>query len=388
MAQVVGPPASGRGTIYFELERLEVSGARLELRGRWYGVRGRRFMRPTLTLRTAAGPSRLLADLDQKPWAAQDAELWLAVFPWELEGQDVSDLELSVAPDIAVGLPAPGGKAARTLIPSERESFVLAKSEPTDVDAVSRRLAEEQHRNQLLRAQVDELREAHVQTTAAVARRDAALAALDVAERERNQAVEELERARAESDEAVALARSEREEAIEACELARSETAQARSERSAAIRAAERATSERAAALRSAEQAGLERDDAVRAAEETRTEATRVRLERDETAAALEQAHRERDGAARAAGVAVRERDKAMKDRDKTLRERDKALVATEQARTEAARAPAVGAAAPRTSTSRRTYRVASVGLWAGRVSALIVLVAILVALAVIVKVL
>ncbi len=387
MAQVAGPPASGRGTIYFELERLEVSGQRLELRGRWYGVRGRRFMRPTLTLRTAAGPSRLLADLDQKPWAAEEAEVWLAVFPWELDGQEVSDLELSVAPDIAVGLPAPGGKAAATLISSERESFVLARSEPTDVDAVSRRLVEEQHRNQLLRAEVDELRDAHVLATAATARRDAALAALDVAERERSQAVEELERARGEFDESVALARSEREQAIEACQLARSETAQARSERGAAIRAAERATSERAAALRIVEEAGPERDDAVRAAEEARAETTRVRLERDETAAALEQAHRERDGAVRAAGVAARERDKAMKDRDKALRERDKALQATEHARTEAARVAAVGAPPPRTSTSRRTYRVASAGLWVGRAFALIVLVAILVALAVIVKV-
>ncbi len=273
MAPLVGPPASDPGTIFFELEQLEAhDDGRLAMRGRWYGVRGRRFVRPTLMLRTAAGRIRLLADLEHKPWPAEEAEPWVAAFPWDLAAESVSDLELSVAPDIAVSLPAPGADVPGAPIPSGRDSFVLARSEATDADALSRKLAEEQRRNHLLREQLDELRDAHVQAVAATARRDAALAALEVAQRERGQAVDELERARGEFHEAVASARAEREEAIRACQLARSETAEARSERGAAVRASERLGSERAMALRSAERAGLARDDALRTAEEARTE--------------------------------------------------------------------------------------------------------------------
>ena len=388
MAQLVRPPASDPGTIFFELERLDVGDdGRLAVRGRWFGVRGRRFMRPTLTLRSAAARIRLLADLEHKPWPAEEAESWVAVFPWDLDAQSVSDLELSVAPDIAVGLPVPGADVPGAPIPSGRDTFVLARSEPTDADALSRKLTEEQHRNQLLREQLDQLRDAHVQAVAATARRDAALAALEVAQRERGQAADELERARGEFREAVASARAEREEAIQACQLARRETAEARSERGAAIRASERLGSERAVALRSAEQAGAARDDALRTAEEARTETARVRLERDEATAALELARRERDEAVGAAGLAARERDKATRARDKALRERDKAVHGAEQASAEAARAPGLALQPARTFTPRRTYSTASGKVWASRGLALIVLVAILVAVALILKV-
>jgi hypothetical protein len=387
MARVVGPPARDRGTIYFELEQLEVSGQRLELRGRWYGVRGRRFMRPTLTLRSGLGPRRLLADLEQKPWTAEEAELWLAVFPWELDSQAVSDLELSVSPDIAVELPVPGGMQAARQIQTERESLVRTKSEPIDVESVSRKLAEEQHRNQLLRAQVDELREAQVQANAATARRDAALSALEVAGRERTAAVAELERARAEFDQAVAQARAEREDAIEACQVARSETAQARSERGAALRAAERAASEKETAVRQLAHVERSRDEALRTAEGTRREMAQIQGERDDADAALELARRERAEAMRTASHATRDREKAMRDREKSSRERDKAVHTAEQVRAEAARTPAFAGPPVRTFTPRRTYRVASARLWAGRALALIVLLAILVAVAVIVKI-
>ena len=70
----------------FELERFEWQGEdRLEVRGRWFGVRGQRFMRPTLHVR--AGDSggrrrRMIAVLDHKPWAPDDDGVWIAAFVW------------------------------------------------------------------------------------------------------------------------------------------------------------------------------------------------------------------------------------------------------------------------------------------------------------------
>lgn len=81
--------------------------------GRWFGVRGRRFVRPTLTLtmRADGGEQRSLADLEHKPWAAEDGQPWLASFPLDVELKDAAQLELSVAPDIAVELPQGRGTA-------------------------------------------------------------------------------------------------------------------------------------------------------------------------------------------------------------------------------------------------------------------------------------
>jgi hypothetical protein len=82
----------------------------VEVSGRWFGVRGRRFVRPTLTLTLGDGPQRRwLADLAHKPWAALDGEPWLAAFPVDVELASASAIELSVAPDIEIMLRAPEG---------------------------------------------------------------------------------------------------------------------------------------------------------------------------------------------------------------------------------------------------------------------------------------
>ena len=108
MARAAQLTSSDASTISFELDRFELAdGGRLELSGRWFGVRGRRFIRPTLTLRIAGAPYRSLADLDHKPWAAEHGEQWDAVFPLGVELVDVDEAELNVAPDITVPLPAP-----------------------------------------------------------------------------------------------------------------------------------------------------------------------------------------------------------------------------------------------------------------------------------------
>jgi hypothetical protein len=63
----------------FELDRFQWSDEdRLEVEGRWFGVRGRRFVRPVLTVQVAGARRRLLAVLDQKPWNASDGESWVA----------------------------------------------------------------------------------------------------------------------------------------------------------------------------------------------------------------------------------------------------------------------------------------------------------------------
>ncbi len=76
-------------------------------------MRGRRFFRPTLTYSQKGGEVRALADLEHKPWAAEDGEVWMAAFNVD-EGLDgAREIELSVAPDIAVELRRKGRKLAR-----------------------------------------------------------------------------------------------------------------------------------------------------------------------------------------------------------------------------------------------------------------------------------
>src|SRR5436309_3171208 len=76
--------------VTFELDRFELADGQLELTGRWFGVKGRRFMRPSLILRGDEGETRLLADLADKPWAAENGEPWRAAFPCdgELDADD------------------------------------------------------------------------------------------------------------------------------------------------------------------------------------------------------------------------------------------------------------------------------------------------------------
>ena len=88
MAEVVEPATTGTNGVGFELDRFEMAdGERFEVGGRWFGVRGRRFIRPSLTLVADEEQRRLLADLEHKPWAAEDGEPWEATFPYEDGGR-------------------------------------------------------------------------------------------------------------------------------------------------------------------------------------------------------------------------------------------------------------------------------------------------------------
>jgi hypothetical protein len=101
--------ATARGSddarIEFALDSFDVADGRLVVVGRWYGVTGRRFMRPVLQV---DGARRLIAVLDHKPWPAIEGAEWLAAFPHE---GPAGPSRLQVAPDIAVELPPAGPDA-------------------------------------------------------------------------------------------------------------------------------------------------------------------------------------------------------------------------------------------------------------------------------------
>ncbi|MGA8339490.1 MAG: hypothetical protein WB761_32430, partial [Solirubrobacteraceae bacterium] len=114
MAEVLEPASTGTNGVAFELDRLEMAdGERFEVNGRWFGVRGRRFMRPSLTLVDGDEQRRLLADLEHKPWAAEDGQPWEASFPYQEDDVGWAEAELNVAPDITITLPLPGSSRSR-----------------------------------------------------------------------------------------------------------------------------------------------------------------------------------------------------------------------------------------------------------------------------------
>jgi hypothetical protein len=271
-------PAVTADDIFFELERFEPSDGRLTLSGRWFGVRGRRFVRPTLTLAVAGERMRALADLDGKPWAAEDGEPWQASFPWEKTGR-VEEPELSVAPDITILLPAPGARnpRARRLAAEPRRDTMTASwaslvatieaSPPGEADlavepgAAAPLLEAPAPDPQVLHAELEALRGELSEAT------DAGTAA--------ESAIEELQRE-------LASVRAQLEEAQHRLAAQANELAAAQTEL-AAVRTA------REAALRSGAQAEADRDDALARAAEAEAERDALSAETAALGAALEE---------------------------------------------------------------------------------------------------
>src|SRR5690349_16741528 len=106
------PPAPA--AVAFEVERFGWTAPdRLEVTGRWFGLRGHRFMRPSLVVEAGEERRRLLAVLEHKPWAADDGEPWTAAFAWHGEPEELGAAEMSVAPSVVVELPPPPVPGAR-----------------------------------------------------------------------------------------------------------------------------------------------------------------------------------------------------------------------------------------------------------------------------------
>jgi hypothetical protein len=257
--------------VAFEVERFEWTASdRLEVTGRWYGLRGHRFVRPVLMVQAGDERRRMLALLEHKPWAADDGEEWIAAFPWEGAPLELTAAELAVAPSLAVDLPMPRVPGARSEAPAPSEGALPARrgaatpaaeaagrepsNDPSRADelmALRAQLAEEQATVRRLTAELGDAHQGLAAATQAAddhdaleRERDAALAARDAA----------LARANLDHDAIV----EERDAAVHERSAALYERDEALDERAAANFERERAIAERDAAF-------AERDRAVEA---------------------------------------------------------------------------------------------------------------------------
>lgn len=266
MARATVPTATGTGNVVFEVERLEQSdGGLLELSGRWFGVRGRRFVRPTLTVATGGRSHRLLADLAHKPWPAEDGAEWIAAFHWDGDPEELGEIELNVAPDISIQLVSDAAPEQATTAqgdPSVRLELQRSWADLTDERRESERLRRElASAHQALdgaREELEQLRVAAIEADSAIARRDAALAKLDTLEGEHAETAHALKRAMHERDQAAKArdhALTERDQATAARDRATESVQQATRERDQVVRERDRAEAARNEALRDRDQA-------------------------------------------------------------------------------------------------------------------------------------
>jgi hypothetical protein len=91
-----GPSAAAT----FSVQELAVRDGVVRVRGRWSGIRGLRFLRPTLIV----GGTQVLATLEHKPWAPREDRAWVAAFRWDGDPADLERASLEVAPSVVVPL--------------------------------------------------------------------------------------------------------------------------------------------------------------------------------------------------------------------------------------------------------------------------------------------
>ncbi|MBI5104400.1 MAG: hypothetical protein HZB46_05335 [Solirubrobacterales bacterium] len=282
------------GAPVFDLERLEADGDRLQVAGRWSGVRGMRFVRPALVLRSDEGERTLLADLEHKPWAPEEGREWVASFPWTGGPVEAAQAELAVAPSIVVPL----ARAEEGAGPAAPPLYA--------------QLEEERARVRRLEAEVTWLREQRETLTADLRQlrdeRAAAAGDLEAAREARDGEADELRRELAAlRDERATLERDRHDLALE------------RDAAAANLEAVLRERDEAGAAAPSADELdGLrrERDEARAAAEKAPSagELEAVRRERDTLRRELEAVRGERDAVLRELHDARRERDDALEE--------------------------------------------------------------------------
>ena len=101
--------------VAFEVERFEWTAPdRLEVAGRWSGLRGHRFLRPTLDLEVSGKRKRMLAILEHKPWAAEEGEQWIAAFAVDRGAGRDRDRRADREPRPGRAAPAPGRLRGRS----------------------------------------------------------------------------------------------------------------------------------------------------------------------------------------------------------------------------------------------------------------------------------
>jgi hypothetical protein len=196
--------------VAFEVDRFEWVDERLVVVGRWFDLRGHRFMRPALTVAIEGerDDRRLLADLEHKPWAADEGDDWIAAFPWDGEPIELARAELAVAPTVAVDLPVPQLPGRRKRAPkatAAREAHRPREEEPAAAVAEPERDAAE------IAALTREVRKLTAERDAlagdlerAVAERDALARRRDDAAAQRDAAIAARDAARSGEAEAIA----------------------------------------------------------------------------------------------------------------------------------------------------------------------------------------
>jgi uncharacterized protein (DUF3084 family) len=326
-------PVSTVGRVVFELDRFEFSpGDCCEVRGRWFGVRGRRFMRPALVAVIDGHQTRLLADIADKPWAPEDGEPWKAAFPWPAEIGELLDPELTVAPDLTISLPLPAGRA----VPSKRKPTPGHTAAPR-IRARGGELAGLRREVGVARDQQDalqrQLADAAAEKERATARTDELLGNLNQVVRERDQAKEAREQLAAERE----ALRRESEQIATKCVALRGESDELRSERDALRRESDDFRSERDALRCESDQRVADRNAAIAVRDQSASERDALRRESDQLAAERDQAASERDAAVKARDRAASERDAALAARDRTRRDRDALARTSEQLQSQVA---------------------------------------------------
>ena len=352
----------------FDLERFEwTAGDRLEVAGRWFGIRGRRFLRPTLDIEVDGQPRRMLAVLEHKPWAAEEGSEWMAAFTWRHEPIDPAEAELAVAQDLTVQLPAPstapGASRKRERGRRQDRRSGQRAAGPPRAELLERERAARVEA-QRLRVELEQARATHAEAARELRERVAA------EEAAKQELAEQLQRARKEAAAAAKTAdglRAEVEEAVAARDSAVAAAGEAARERDAraetarwSIAAAKRprplATGLARTATPGSPARGLPlptgrpwrasvtpRWRRARAGGGTRPRAARAR----HRPARTRQRARERDTAVEARDATREQRDRAFKERDAAVRDRDSAA-----AEHEAADATATAHAALRTATT------------------------------------
>jgi hypothetical protein len=287
----------------FKVERFEPAGeACLEVRGRWFGVRGRRFMRPALTAVADGHAQRSLAVLDHKPWTAEEGEAWLAVFPWSSDPAALLEAELTVAPNVTVPLPPPSPAPGRRRTGSRGST--TSRAQPT-------REAARPNPRPAKDPGVPDNR-MHAEHAAALRSRDEALAEREAAKRDCDRLRKDLKQALAACDAAIA----ERHDAIEA-EVGL---------RIAAVAERDAARRERNRMLAQRDTARTRFQEVTRQWELAAALGTRRTQERDAAASERDRLVRERDGALEQQELAIRERDGALEQREPAIHQRDPPL--------------------------------------------------------------
>jgi hypothetical protein len=316
-------PVAGASRVLFELDRFELGNDdQFQLQGRWFGVRGRRFMRPSLTVTVEGHEVRLLADLADKPWAAEDGQPWKAAFPSRVAPDEVRQAELTVTPDITIELRAP---EERTEQPNPREKPEGQAARPrgeehppaSDTPASwAPKLVEARRRQDQLQRELDR---AKGERTNASARMDELLGKL-------SEAIQERDETRAARDEALArveeLSNHNAEISAQQDSFA-SERDLAQRTRDEALRARDAALRERDEAQAASQAAAQARDDALAQRAAAVSARGQAESERDGALEARNQANAERDAAQRLRAEAEAERIGALASRDDAIRDRE-----------------------------------------------------------------